>query len=122
MHQNTGTQFLHVAAHLVRAERTEIEGESLGQREQRIGEGRKRADPHRGEGSEEGRRRGCAPPPCRSRQSRCRASRVEPPPRRSRVSRLRSGGTTQGLVPGREVKENFNPGQFPFQFGPKRII
>jgi hypothetical protein len=69
----------------------QIEGESLGQREQRIGEGRKRADPHRGEGSGEGRRRGCAPPPCRSRQSRRRAGRVEPPPRRSRGARFRSG-------------------------------
>jgi hypothetical protein len=67
----------------------EIEGESLGQREQRIGEGRKRADPHRGEGSGEGRRRGCAPSPCRSCQSRRRACRVEPSSlRRSRVSRL----------------------------------
>jgi hypothetical protein len=41
-------------------------------------EGKKRADldPHRGEGSGEGRRQGCAPPPCRSRQSRRRAGRV----------------------------------------------
>jgi hypothetical protein len=77
----------------------------LGQREQRIGEGRKRADPHRGEGSGEGRRRGCAPPPCRSRRPG-----FDPE------------GTTQGLVPGRGVKENFNPGQFRFQFGPKRTL
>jgi hypothetical protein len=52
---------------------------------------RGKADPHRGEGSGEGRRRGCAPPPCRSRQSRRRAGRVEPSPRRSREARLRSG-------------------------------
>jgi hypothetical protein len=97
-----------------RAERSEIEGVSLGQREQRIGEGRKRENPHRGEGSGEGRRRGCAPPPCRS--------------RRAAVAPVASClgfdpvGTTQGLVPGRGVKGNFNPGQFRFQFGPKRTI
>jgi hypothetical protein len=79
--------------HGARAERSEIEGESLGQREQRIGEGRKRADPHRGEGSGEGRRRSCAPPPCRSRQSHRRAGRVCPG--------FDPEGTTQGSVPGR---------------------
>jgi hypothetical protein len=72
-----------------RAERSEIEGKSMGQREQRIGEGVKRADPHRGEASGEGRRRGCAPPSCRSRQA---AVAPVASSRRRVVSRLRSGG------------------------------
>jgi hypothetical protein len=66
-----------------------------GQREQRIGEGRKRADPHRREGSGESRRRGCAPPPCWLR--RVAAAR-------SRRPGFDPEGTTEGLVPGRGVK------------------
>jgi hypothetical protein len=108
-----------------RAERSEIEGESLGQREQRIGEGRKRADPHQGEGSGEGRRRGCAPPPCRSHQA---AVAPVASSRRRAVAPAAScpgfdpEGTTQGFVPGHGVKGNFNLGQFRFQFGPKQTI
>jgi hypothetical protein len=85
----------------------------------------KRADPHWGEGSGEGRRRGCAPPPCRSRQA---AVAPVASSRRRAVAPVAScpgfdpEGTAQGLVPGRGVKGNFNPGQFRFQFGPKRTI
>jgi hypothetical protein len=83
----------------------EIEGESLGQREQRIGEGRKRADPHRGEGSGEGHRRAVR----RRRAGRVKAV-VAPvaSSHRRRTGHVCPGfdpkGTTQGLVPGCEVK------------------
>jgi hypothetical protein len=57
---------------------------------------------------------GCALPPCRSRQAA-----VAPV---ASCPGFDPEGTTQGLVPGRGVKGNFNLGQFQFQFGPKRTI
>jgi hypothetical protein len=123
MHQNTGTQFLQVAAHLVRAERTEIEGDRLGQREQRIGDREGREQILTGE---KAAGRVVVGAVRRRRAGRVEAAVAPVASSRRRVGRVCPGfdpeGTTQGLVPGPEVKENFNPGRFPFQFGPKRTI
>jgi hypothetical protein len=92
----------------------------LGQREQRIGEGRQILTVEKAAG------RVVVGAVRRRRAGRVKAAIAPVAWSRRCVGRVEPGFdpdvTTQGLVPGRKVKENFNPGQFPFQFGPKRTI